>query len=92
MPSASARAKPVIGLYRAVWNLAFQASFLSLPERCAETLITEHISLRGEYRFTDLGSGQLGLPTINDTDMNDFVIAHAAPTMQDGRVSVNYRF
>jgi outer membrane immunogenic protein len=58
----------------------------------AETLITEHISLRGEYRFTDFGSGKLGLPTINDTDLNDFVIAHAAPTMQDTRVSVNYRF
>jgi outer membrane immunogenic protein len=58
----------------------------------AETLITEHISLRGEYRFTDFGSGQLGLPTINGTDINDFIVAHAAPTMQDGRVSVNYRF
>ena len=58
----------------------------------AETLITEHISLRGEYRFTDFGSGQLGLPTINGTDINDFIIAHAAPTMQDTGVSVNYRF
>jgi outer membrane immunogenic protein len=58
----------------------------------AETLLTEHISLRGEYRFTDFGSGQLGLPTINGTDINDFIIAHAAPTMQDTRFSVNYRF
>ena len=58
----------------------------------AETLITEHISLRGEYRFTDFGSGKLGLPTINGTDINDFIVAHAAPTMQDTRVSVNYRF
>ena len=58
----------------------------------AETLITEHISLRGEYRFTDFGSGQLGLPNIYGNDLNDFVVAHAAPTMQDTRVSVNYRF
>ena len=58
----------------------------------AETLITEHISLRGEYRFTDFGSGELGLPTINGNDINDFIIAHAAPTMQDTQVSVNYRF
>jgi outer membrane immunogenic protein len=58
----------------------------------AETLITDHISLRGEYRFTDFGSGKLGLPTINDTDLNDYVVAHAAPTMQDTRISVNYRF
>ena len=58
----------------------------------AETLITEHISLRGEYRFTDFGSGKLGLPPINGTDINDFIVAHAAPTMQDTRVSVNYRF
>ena len=58
----------------------------------AQTLITEHISLRGEYRFTDFGSGKLGLPTINGTDINDFIVAHAAPTMQDTRVSVNYRF
>ena len=58
----------------------------------AETLITEHITLRGEYRFTDFGSGQLGLPNIYGNDLNDFVIAHAAPTMQDTRVSVNYRF
>jgi len=58
----------------------------------AETKLTEHISLRGEYRWTDFGSGQLGLPTVNGINLNDFVSARASPTMQDGRVSINYRF
>ena len=40
----------------------------------------------------DLGSGQLGLPTVNGINLNDFVSARASPTMQDGRVSLNYRF
>ena len=53
---------------------------------------SEHISLRGEYRFTDFGSGQLGLPTVNGINLNDFVSARASPTMQDGRLSLNYRF
>jgi outer membrane immunogenic protein len=58
----------------------------------AETKLTEHISIRGEYRWTDFGSGQLGLPTVNGINLNDFVSARASPTMQDWRVSLNYRF
>ena len=58
----------------------------------AETKLTDHISIRGEYRWTDFGSGQLGLPTVNGINLNDFVSARASPTMQDGRVSLNYRF
>jgi outer membrane immunogenic protein len=58
----------------------------------AETLITEHISLRVEYRYTDFGSGAVTLPTIDGTNLNDFVSVHVAPTMQEGRASVNYRF
>ena len=58
----------------------------------AETKLTEHISIRGEYRWTDFGSGNLGLPTVNGVNLNDFVSARASPTMQDGRVSLNYRF
>ncbi len=58
----------------------------------AETKLTEHISIRGEYRWTDFGSGNLGLPTINGTNLNEFISARASPTMQDGRVSLNYRF
>ena len=50
------------------------------------------ISIRGEYRYTSFGSGQLGLPTVDGINLNDFVSARASPTMQDGRVSLNYRF
>ncbi|HVZ03154.1 outer membrane protein [Hyphomicrobium sp.] len=58
----------------------------------AETRITEHLSLRAEYRYTDFGSGKVGLPTIDGTDLNDFVDVHIAPTMQEGRASLNCRF
>lgn len=58
----------------------------------AETLPAQHISLRGEYRYTSFGSGSLGLPAIEGVNLGDYVAARAAPTMQDGRVSVNYRF
>jgi len=58
----------------------------------AETKLTDHVSIRGEYRWTDFGSGNLGLPTINGINLNDFISARASPTMQDGRVSLNYRF
>ena len=58
----------------------------------AETMLTERISLRGEYRYTDFGSGPVTLPTIAGTNLNDFVSARLAPTMQEGRASLNYRF
>jgi outer membrane immunogenic protein len=57
----------------------------------AEAKFTEHISLRGEYRISDFGSAQLlGLPTVNGINLNDF--ARVSSSMQDGRVSLNYRF
>jgi opacity protein-like surface antigen len=58
----------------------------------AETMLTERISLRGEFRYTDFGSGPVRLPTIDGTNLNDFVSARLAPTMQEGRASLNYRF
>jgi opacity protein-like surface antigen len=58
----------------------------------AETRITEHISLKGEYRYTDFGSGAVTLPTIDGNNLNDFVSVHVAPSMQEGRASINYRF
>lgn len=58
----------------------------------AETKLTDHLSLRAEYRYTDFGSGKVQLPTIDGADLNDFVDVHVAPTMQEGRVSLNYRF
>jgi outer membrane immunogenic protein len=58
----------------------------------AETMLTQRISLRGEFRYTDFGSGSVTLPTIDGTNLNDFVAARLAPTMQEGRASLNYRF
>jgi outer membrane immunogenic protein len=58
----------------------------------AETRITEHLSLRAEYRYTDFGSGKVGLPTIDGTNLNDIVDVHMSPSMQEGRASLNYRF
>jgi outer membrane immunogenic protein len=57
----------------------------------SETLITENISLKAEFRYTDFGSGKLGLPTIDGTNLNDSVNARLSPTMQEGRLSINYR-
>jgi outer membrane immunogenic protein len=58
----------------------------------AETKITEHISFKAEYRYTDFGSGPVSLPTIDGTNLNDFVSVRVAPSMQEGRASINYRF
>jgi outer membrane immunogenic protein len=58
----------------------------------AETRITEHWSLRAEYRYTDFGSGKVGLPTIGGTNLNDIVDVHMSPSMQEGRASLDYRF
>lgn len=58
----------------------------------AETRITEHLSLRAEYRYTDFGSGKVGLPTIDGTNLNDIVDVHMSPSMQEGGASLNYRF
>ena len=57
-----------------------------------ETKLTKSISLRGEYRFTDFGSGPVTLPTINGTDLNNFLTARVSPTLQIVKASVNYRF
>lgn len=57
-----------------------------------ETHVTEHITLKGEYRYTDFGSGDVTLPTVNGNNLNDFVLVNVAPTMQEGRASLNYRF
>jgi outer membrane immunogenic protein len=57
----------------------------------SETLLTDNISLKAEFRYTDFGSGKLGFPTIDGTNLNDFVNARLSPTMQEGRLSINYR-
>jgi outer membrane immunogenic protein len=57
-----------------------------------ETKLTTNVSLRGEYRFSKFGSGQVTLPTIDGTDLNSFVSARISPTLQIVKASVNYRF
>jgi outer membrane immunogenic protein len=57
-----------------------------------ETKLTKIISLRGEYRFTEFGSGLVTLPTINGTDLNTFLTARISPTLQIVKASLNFRF
>ena len=57
-----------------------------------ETKLTSSISLKGEYRFTDFGSGAVTLPNIDGTDLNQFVTARVSPTLQIVKASANYRF
>jgi outer membrane immunogenic protein len=57
-----------------------------------ETKLTKSISLKGEYRFTEFGSGLVTLPTVGGTDLNQFVTARVSPTLQIVKASVNYRF
>ena len=47
-----------------------------------ETKLTTSVSLRGEYRFTDFGSGLVTLPAINGTNLNNFLTARVSPTLQ----------
>lgn len=57
-----------------------------------ETLLTDHISLKGEYRYTDFGSGDITLPTVEGIDLNGFVSPSIEPTLHVGRLSLGYRF
>jgi opacity protein-like surface antigen len=57
-----------------------------------ETKLTRSISLKGEYRITDFGSGLVTLPNVGGTDLNQFVTARVSPTLQIVKASVNYRF
>jgi outer membrane immunogenic protein len=57
-----------------------------------ETKLTKSISLKGEYRFTEFGSGLVTLPNVGGTDLNQFVTARVSPTLQIVKASVNYRF
>jgi outer membrane immunogenic protein len=57
-----------------------------------ETKLTTSVSLRGEYRFTDFGSGPVTLPVVGGTDLNNFLAVRVSPTLQTVKASVNYRF
>jgi opacity protein-like surface antigen len=55
-------------------------------------MLTTHVSLRGEYRFTDFGSGPVTLPVVGGTDLNNFLAVRVSPTLQTVKASVNYWF
>jgi outer membrane immunogenic protein len=57
-----------------------------------ETMLTERISLKGEYRYTDFGSGDVTLPTVEGLNLNVFVSPSLEPSLHTGRVSLAYHF
>ncbi len=58
----------------------------------AEVKLTDAISLKGEYRYTDLGSEDATLlPNILPT-INEVVTTTVDPTIQTGLITLNYRF
>lgn len=57
-----------------------------------ETRLTQHVSLRGEYRYTDFGTGDIDLPTVDGLNLNDVASVEVSPNLQTGRMSLNYRF
>lgn len=58
----------------------------------AEIMLTDALSLKGEYRYSDFGSEDLTLlPTLLPI-ANDFVASEIETSVQTARVSLNYRF
>lgn len=59
----------------------------------AELKITQAISLKAEYRYTDLGDEKVTLlPGLTSPDPNDFVTTKLDPSIQTARLALNYRF
>jgi outer membrane immunogenic protein len=58
----------------------------------AEVKITKAISIKGEYRYTDLSSETITLLPGIAPEVNDFVTAKLDPDIQTARVSLNYKF
>ncbi len=59
----------------------------------AEVKLSKAISVKGEYRYTDLDSETLTLlPGTPFVGINDLVRTTLDPDIQTGRVSLNYRF
>ena len=56
-----------------------------------ETKLLKNVYLRGEYRFTDFGTGLVTLPNVDGINANDFVTAKISPTLQTVKASINYR-
>jgi outer membrane immunogenic protein len=59
----------------------------------AEIKLTKSLSLKGEYRYTDLDSKSLTLlPGTPLEGINDFVTTKLDPDIQTARLALNYRF
>ena len=58
----------------------------------AEMKITKAISIKGEYRYTDLDSEVITLLPGTAPEINNFVTTKLDPDIQTARVSLNYRF
>jgi outer membrane immunogenic protein len=54
--------------------------------------ITKAISIKGEYRYTDLDSEVITLLPGTAPEINNFVTTKLDPDIQTARVSLNYRF
>jgi len=57
-----------------------------------ETRLTKSISLKLEYRYTQLSSETVTLLPGLAPEVNDYVTTEMEPTIQTGRISINYRF
>lgn len=55
-----------------------------------ETLISNGFSIKGEYRYTSLGSERLDI--LPGSGASEFITGAIKPQIQTGRVSLNYRF
>ena len=58
----------------------------------AEMKITKAISIKGEYRYTDLDLEVITLLPGTAPEINNFVTTKLDPDIQTARVSLNYRF
>ena len=58
----------------------------------AEVKLTDAISIKGEYRYTNLGSENVTLLPGLAPVIDNFVSTELDTTIQTARVSLNYRF
>lgn len=57
-----------------------------------ETALSNGLTLKTEYRYIDLGSERMQLLPGLAPAINDFVTTEFEPTIQTGRISINYKF
>ncbi|MEL6748315.1 MAG: outer membrane beta-barrel protein, partial [Pseudomonadota bacterium] len=57
-----------------------------------ESRLGNNLSLKAEYRYTDLDDENVQLLPNDLPGINNFVQTTMEPTLQTGRISINYRF